>query len=446
MLLVLSVWPPRRPGPGLGWVLLGAGAALAVAVRWLPVDGALRGLADGPLPGALLLAGWAVVAAGRIAHGVRRHRPSSLRIGLGLGVLAAAQLVQLAGRPAGMSDLLAAGLRLLGLVIVLVGPGPAARSPRGAAFSVQQQEVLAAAALAQQRTDELAAERDHELRNGLAGLAGITHLLSSDGHEHEPLKHAVLAELGRLHLILNGPLDEPEEPGRAEPATDYLVEPVLNGLVTLRRHGGDRVRLRVEPGLRARGHSTVLAQVVTNLLANCDRHAPGAAVAVSARSDAGVVVVEVRDTGPGLPSGADVLAPGVHDPAGGGPVWASRSARGWSRGRAASWPSARWTTRPAASRPCTCPPRPPARWAPGASRYERSNSRAASARTIPARPSETSRRRAGGCDSSASQASAASTVALSTAHDGNSPTTTDWARSLVRRDHTSATSAKYRST
>ena len=46
-------------------------------------------------------------------------------------------------------------------------------------------------------------------------------------------------------------------------------------------------------------------------------------------------------------------------------------------------------------------------------RQERSNSRAASARTIPARPSDTSRRRAGGCDSSASQASAASTVDLS---------------------------------
>ena len=69
--------------------------------------------------------------------------------------------------------------------------------------------MLAAARLAQQRTDELVAERDHELRNGLAGLAGITHLLSADGHEHETLRHAVLAELGRLHMILDGPLDEP---------------------------------------------------------------------------------------------------------------------------------------------------------------------------------------------------------------------------------------------
>jgi two-component system OmpR family sensor kinase len=318
-LLVLSVWPPRRPCVGLSWVLLGVGAVLAVALRWLPVDGALRGLTDGPLPGALLLAGWAVAAAGRVAHGVRRHRPASLRIGLGLVVLAAAQLVPLAGRPAGMSDLMAAGLRLLGLVIVLVGLAQGALAAwRG--LQVQQQEVLAAAALHQQRTDELVAERDHELRNGLAGLAGITHLLSSDGPEHEPLKHAVLAELGRLHLILNGPLGDPEEPDRAEPATDYLVEPVLSGLVTLRRHGGDRVRLRVEPGLRAHGHSTVLAQVVTNLLANCDRHAPGTTVTVEARRSGGMVVVGVRDRGPGLSGrvSGSVLDRGTRDESAGG--------------------------------------------------------------------------------------------------------------------------------
>ena len=52
-------------GPRLGAARRRGGPR--VAVRWLPVDGALRGLADGPLTGALLLAGWAVVAAGRIA-------------------------------------------------------------------------------------------------------------------------------------------------------------------------------------------------------------------------------------------------------------------------------------------------------------------------------------------------------------------------------------------
>ena len=49
------------------------------------------------------------------------------------------------------------------------------------------------------------------------------------------------------------------------------------------------------------GRSSTLGQVMTNLLVNCARHAPGADIAVTARSGNGVVSVEVRDTGPGLP-------------------------------------------------------------------------------------------------------------------------------------------------
>ena len=142
----------------------------------------------------------------------------------------------------------------------------------------RQQEELATAALHMGRAQEAAAERDHELRNGLAGLAGITHLLSDDtgSPDHERLRHAVLAELGRLHAILDGGLPD------ALPDVDYAVEPVLAGLVALRADA--RVTLSVAPDLHLRGDPAVLAQIVTNLLVNCARHAPGADVAVTARS------------------------------------------------------------------------------------------------------------------------------------------------------------------
>ena len=171
----------------------------------------------------------------------------------------------------------------------------------------EQQEELAATTLEMERVGELAAERDHELRNGLAGLAGITHLLDPDpgGAGHEPLKHAVLAELGRLHRILDRSGSDPGDPDGAEPAADYLVEPVLAGLVMLRRTGRDDVHLRVQSGLRAHGHSAVLAQVVTNLLANCERHAPGATVTVTAARHGDRIVISVRDEGPGLPPAAE---------------------------------------------------------------------------------------------------------------------------------------------
>jgi branched-chain amino acid transport system permease protein len=70
---------------------------------------------------------------------------------------------------------------------------------------------------------------------------------------------------------------------------------------------------------------------------------------------------------------------------------------------------------------------------------------AARARTIPARPSDTSLRKEVG-RSPANQVSAASTPRLSTAHDGYMPTTIGCARSLERRRHTSSISAKKRST
>jgi two-component system OmpR family sensor kinase len=129
----------------------------------------------------------------------------------------------------------------------------------------------------------------------------------------------VLSELSRLHTILDDgglAFDDPVSPPRAE----YAVEPVLAGLVTLRRSAGVRMKVDVDPGLRAYGDAAVLAQVVTNLLANCDRHAPGAPVAVRGYRAGDRVVVEVRDEGSGLQVelGHDLLQRGVHDPAAGG--------------------------------------------------------------------------------------------------------------------------------
>jgi two-component system OmpR family sensor kinase len=104
----------------------------------------------------------------------------------------------------------------------------------------------------------------------------------------------------------------------------YPVQRVLADRVALHDSaagaGAGPVELRVEPGLRAAGDPDVLAQVVTNLLANCDRHAPGAPITVTARERDGHVVVQVRDRGPGLPRevAGSVLERGVRDEAAGG--------------------------------------------------------------------------------------------------------------------------------
>ncbi|MBW0116224.1 sensor histidine kinase [Pseudonocardia abyssalis] len=313
-LLLAAVRPPRLGVLGT-WAATTVGALLAVAALQVPAvaPGLVAVLVEGPLVTIAVVVGWTAVAAAVLVEGLSRRSIPRRRVGLGLVVLAGAQLYRVLGTTAG--DLVFGGLRLLGLAIVVAGMAHLVVRSLAELHDTRfaQQEELVVAALHMERAGELAAERDHELRNGLAGLAGITHLLSSqvDDEDHERLRHAVLAELGRLHELIDG----------AEHATGtYLVAPVLEGLVALRRSAGAAVGLTVDEGLRASGDSAVLAQIVTNLLANCDRHAPGAAVTLRARADGDRVVVQVRDTGPGLPPGREdeVLLGGVHDPAAGG--------------------------------------------------------------------------------------------------------------------------------
>jgi two-component system, OmpR family, sensor kinase len=298
VVLLLAIRPPRLLRSWGAWVVVAATALLGLVVLGLPESAALRWLVEGPVVTVVVLGGWTAAAAAFVADGYRRASRPRLRLGLGLVILAAAQLYRVAaGADTTSDDLAFAALRLAGLVVVLVALAQLAQLALRSVETAQwrQQEELTAAALHMERAQEAAAERDHELRNGLAGLAGITHLLCADtgSGQHDRLKHAVLAELGRLHAILDGGVLA------APPDVDYAVEPVLAGLVALRAQ--HTVTLAVAPDLTARGDPAVLAQIVTNLLVNCDRHAPGATVTVTAERRDRFVAVEVRDEGPGLP-------------------------------------------------------------------------------------------------------------------------------------------------
>jgi signal transduction histidine kinase len=65
-----------------------------------------------------------------------------------------------------------------------------------------------------------------------------------------------------------------------------------------RRGGG--LTVEIEEGLVGRWDRTRVEQVMTNLLSNAIRHAPGADVSVRAWRDGPVARVEVRDSGPGI--------------------------------------------------------------------------------------------------------------------------------------------------
>lgn len=313
-LLLLAVTVPRSlyrwRARDAAFVVLGlvvAGALLAVVVPGVSAAAAT------PFRVAVALT-WSVLALTLAVLTARRRLWDLWRVGTGFALLGAVVVARLAV-PTVAADvgLTLSNLRLLGVGLVfwgVVGLAWRALTDLGSVSAAQEEELrLAEIRLAR------AAERDHELRNGLAGLAGVTSVLRQDRPEAAGLSRLVASELVRLDDLL----DPPTLP-RPAASSSYEVAPVLAGLTALRRSAGMVLHLDAPPGVRARGSSQTLAQVVTNLLGNAGRHAPGSPVWITLRREDPHVVVEVRDAGPGIPPGREeaVFGRGERDPAGGG--------------------------------------------------------------------------------------------------------------------------------
>jgi two-component system, OmpR family, sensor kinase len=165
------------------------------------------------------------------------------------------------------------------------------------------------------------AERDHELRNLVAGLTGAASVLSAaqldTQDEHRLLLAAAFAELSRLQEMLGGGR-------RAEGTRPTAVAPILRDLAAVHGASGTDVHVMVEGDPITAVDGSTLAQVIANLLVNCARHAPGAAVRMRARRAGERVRIEVADNGPGLPPGATdaLLRRGARGP------WSSGSGLG----------------------------------------------------------------------------------------------------------------------
>ncbi|MGH3435985.1 MAG: sensor histidine kinase [Sciscionella sp.] len=286
-MLLLALFPTTMRWLSSWLALLCAVAVTVLAgllAGWLPgyhaffLDGAT-------LPERLVLLGWCVVAALFMARGALTKQSTTWRMGLAVAILAIAHLILIGQRP---GTLPFAALRALGLMMLVLVLGLHA-------WEVARGIVRRREAEAQRlRTVEIAtAERDHEMRNVLSGLSGAAYVLSSGGQALPELGGAVHRELERLRALLE------RSPSPSDPDSVPL-EDVLRQLVTLRRAVGEPMELDVEPGLRTAVPAAVLAQVVTNLLVNCARHAPGASVRVTARSENDNTVVTVVDDGPGI--------------------------------------------------------------------------------------------------------------------------------------------------
>jgi two-component system OmpR family sensor kinase len=292
LVLALVALVPGQPVWTTGWRggLLGVGLSLvlALAVYLVPL---LDAVVTAPAMNLVLAAVWLTVSMTFIYYGLRNRVWLGYRIGGGLLLVAIATVL----RETGNIGLGGVSLRILGGIVICAALGNRLRELWNTS---------------QLRVDRIA-ELDHELHNVLSGLDGMTHVLGRAGSDdRELLSEAVREEIVRLRNLLD---QRTEPPGCA-------VDPVLTRIVTLRRTNGLDVELDLEPGLRTTMPADAFAQVVTNLLANCERHAPGAKVLVSARSNGRSVHVEVRDDGPGLAPEVrgKVFRRGVHDRSRGG--------------------------------------------------------------------------------------------------------------------------------
>lgn len=290
-----------------GTVLLGMGAvamAGALLPRWVP-DAALISAAD--------LVGWSAVGAAAVllvVTGVAVDRPLPRRAGLAFGVLAVAHGITgaLTGDPVGSFR---SSFTLGSIVMFLVAAGwflvatvrAMARQHAASHLRLAEAEAIMAGL----------AERDHELRNLVAGLSGAAKVLTSSdagGAGGRDLLAAAGAEFERLKRMLDG---RPATPRRAAAA----VGPLLRDLALVHRANGLDVRVQVDGDPCIGVEDGVLTQVLANLLANCAQHAPGASVSVHAAARGSRVRIEVVDDGPGLPAGstAQLLRRGVRGPA-----------------------------------------------------------------------------------------------------------------------------------
>lgn len=350
-ILVAGLRPPPVLGAWGGWALAAVGLVVGGVVASQAESPFTRMLATSPLYSVVVQSGWALVAVLFLLDGYRRPSRVRARMGLGLLIIAVSQLYRaIVPGQEPVAGLVYPSLRVLGMGVVLAALlTMALRTVTRMQDDYDQlQDTLGEASALLERATGQTAERDHELRNGLAGLAGAAQLLTTRPGGEDPqvdrMREAVLAELNRLRQMLQTPVavdDADPTTGRSDAALldfgpeyapvasspgadtggEHDVGAALRTLVDLR--DGRCITLDTQDDLPpVAAPESLTRQVVTNLLANCDRHAPRTPVVVRARlaDEPGLVAVEVRDHGPGLPDGQEQLeiVRGRHDEAAGG--------------------------------------------------------------------------------------------------------------------------------
>ncbi len=146
--------------------------------------------------------------------------------------------------------------------------------------------------------EDARADRDrlHEVRGTIAGIASASRLIHQEhelpGNKRELLEEMLERESARLQRLVDG-----NPPG---PVGLIPLDDILRPLVAGRRAQGQVVTWYTS-GARAWACEDDLTEIVSILLDNAARHAPGAPVAIYAQESEGGLELVVADAGPGIP-------------------------------------------------------------------------------------------------------------------------------------------------
>ncbi|GAB3430560.1 sensor histidine kinase [Actinophytocola sediminis] len=177
----------------------------------------------------------------------------------------------------------------------------------------QIEAAVAARTRSEQRLRRFVADASHELRTPLAGISGFAQLYRMGGAEIESTMDRIERESLRLtglvdDLLLLAQADEHGLVLRRAPmdlrtlAADALHD--VRALDPARPVRLTGLGTETDPGpAPVLGDESRLRQVVSNLVGNAVAHTPaGSAVRVGVGTDGGDAVLEIADTGPGLPA------------------------------------------------------------------------------------------------------------------------------------------------
>ncbi|MHB8879073.1 MAG: sensor histidine kinase [Myxococcaceae bacterium] len=172
-----------------------------------------------------------------------------------------------------------------------------------ASLSRAQTELVASERLA--TVGKLAAGVAHEVGNPLAGILGYVSLARSRGASPElvDLLDRVELEVQRIDQIVRGLLDLGRPAKGAATPLDLagIADTCVKLLSAGRDFEGVRIEVAIEAGTVVRAQSGPLSQVIINLLLNAAQAMDGkGAVTLGARRLPDRVLIDVRDSGPGI--------------------------------------------------------------------------------------------------------------------------------------------------